>query len=275
MIPYFSNLFLTTWKDTERQSTSTISLKPAFSVEWKVIIILVYTAVGISITKYFGNTTDYLDHVLVNPNKFDFWYCSFFFGSDAGRFHSKLFWVFMIIIFYLVIPVIIVKYVFKDDLKNYGIRIKDVQKDYPLYIVMLLIMLPLVYIASSTKSFQDRYPLFQPAKGNLFPIFVWWQLAYFFQFVAIEFFFRGFMLHGLKARFGFYSIFIMTIPYCLVHIGKPFPETIAAILAGIILGTLSLKSRSIILGILIHYSIAISMDMFALWREGYFLPLHG
>lgn len=270
---YLSSLFLTTWKETEMLSASSITRDTTFSIDLKIIIILVYTAVGISITKYFGNTTDYLDHIIVNPNRFDFWYCSFFFSSDTGKFHSMLFWIFMIITFYLVFPVLIVKYIFKENLSNYGVRFKGIAKDYPLYIIMLLVMIPLVYLASSTKSFQDRYPLFQPAIGNLFPDFLWWQLAYLFQFVAVEFFFRGFMLHGLKTRFGFYSIFIMTLPYCLVHIGKPFPETISAIFAGIILGTLSLKSRSIILGILIHYSIAISMDSFALWREGYFLFL--
>jgi len=56
----------------------------------------------------------------------------------------------------------------------------------------------------------------------------------------------------------------------MIHFGKPFGETIAAIIAGLILGTLSLKSRSIVLGVIIHYTIAITMDVFALWRQGYF-----
>jgi len=271
MKKYFSELFFVTWRDSETLSTSSIAENPAFSVNVKIIVILVYTSVCISITKYFGHTTDFLDHIVVNPTKFDMWYCSFFFGSEVGKFHSMLYWISVIVVLYLIVPIFIVKFVFREKLGNYGIRFKNIQKDYPLYILMLVIMLPLVYLASSSQSFQDRYPLFQPSRGNLFPIFLYWQLAYFLQFVAVEFFFRGFILHGLKYRFGFYAIFIMTIPYCLVHIGKPFAETMSAILAGIILGTLSLKSRSIMLGILIHYSIAISMDGFALWREGYFI----
>jgi uncharacterized protein len=268
---YFSDLFLSTWKENESFSASYITSKRSSFVDIRIIIILIYTAVGISITKYFGHTSDFLDHIVVNPTTFDQWYCSFFFGSETGRFHSMLYWIFMIVTFYLVFPALIVKFIFREKLSDYGIRLKGIHKDYPLFILMLVIMLPIVYLASSSSSFLDRYPLFQPAKGNLFPVFLWWQLAYFLQFVAVEFFFRGFILHGLKYRFGFYSVFIMTIPYCLVHIGKPFTETMAAILAGIILGTLSLKSRSIVLGVLIHYSIAISMDTFALWREGYFL----
>jgi membrane protease YdiL (CAAX protease family) len=63
------------------------------------------------------------------------------------------------------------------------------------------------------------------------------------------------------------SIFVMMVPYCMIHFGKPMPETLGAILAGIVLGTLSLKSRSIFLGILIHYSVAIAMDLMALYRK--------
>ncbi len=267
---YLAELFLNTWKEQDRLSASYIAGKPSFSVEFKLIVILVYAAVSISITKYFGHTSDFLNIVLVNPSKFDLWYCSFFFGSEIGKFHSMLYWIFAIVIFYLIIPVLIVKFVFRENLADYGFRIKGIQKDYRLFLLMLAIMIPVVYFASSSKAFQDRYPLFQPSKNNLFPVFLWWQMAYFVQFIAVEFFFRGFMLHGTKYRFGFYSVFIMTIPYCLVHIGKPFAETMSAILAGIILGTLSLKRTSIVPGVLIHYSIAIFMDIFALWREGYF-----
>ena len=43
---------------------------------------------------------------------------------------------------------------------------------------------------------------------------------------------------------------------------------IALIIAGIILGTLSLKSRSIWLGVAIHFSVAITMDICSLWQKG-------
>ncbi len=265
---YFTDLFVKTWVEAENQSVRTAPAQGTVTADMKVIIILVYTAIGIVVSKYFGHTTAFLDVVLVNPSRFDLWYCSFFFGSETGKFHSMVYWSASIIMFYLVIPVLIVRFVFREDLRDYGFRIRGVAKDYPLYVLMLAIMLPLVYLASTTQSFLDRYPLFQPSQGHVFPLFLYWQAAYFLQFVAVEFLFRGFMVHGMKHRFGVYAVFIMVIPYCLVHIGKPFGETMAAILAGIILGMLSLKSRSIILGIMIHYSIAISMDLFALWREG-------
>ena len=86
--------------------------------------------------------------------------------------------------------------------------------------------------------------------------------------MSLEFFFRGFLVHGLKRRFGFYCIVIAVMPYCMIHFGKPMPETLGAIFAGLALGTLSLFTRSIWLGVAIHVSVAVSMDLIALWYRG-------
>jgi arylsulfatase A-like enzyme len=55
----------------------------------------------------------------------------------------------------------------------------------------------------------------------------------------------------------------MVVPYCMIHFGKPFLETMAAIVAVVVLGTLSMKTRSIWSGFLIHVSVAVSMDIFS------------
>jgi len=60
----------------------------------------------------------------------------------------------------------------------------------------------------------------------------------------------------------------MTIPYCMIHFGKPLPETLAAIIAGVVLGVLSLKINIIWLGVAIHFSVAITMDFCFLWQNG-------
>jgi uncharacterized protein len=275
MIRYFRLFFTETWAVTEKTSIETHSVFHKQFINISSLVIIIYIAVGLSIVKYFGDINSILLYVVGNKfsindqlGSFKTWFCCFFYGSGTGVFHQKIWWVSIIVFMYLIIPVLIIKLIFKQPLSDYGLRFKNIHKDYPLYVLMLLIMFPVVYFASTTPAFQDRYPLFKPVTESMFSLFFWWQIAYFIQFIAVEFFFRGFILHGLKSRFGFYSIFISMVPYCMVHFGKPFGETIAAIFAGVILGTLSLKSRSIILGIMIHYSIALMMDVFALYREG-------
>ena len=77
---------------------------------------------------------------------------------------------------------------------------------------------------------------------------------------------------GLRHRFGFYAIFAMMVPYCMIHFGKPMPETFAAIIAGIVLGFMSLKTRSIWLGAAIHVAVALGMDFLSLWHNGLLSP---
>lgn len=177
-------------------------------------------------------------------------------------------WVFVLCVFYFILPVIAIKIFFKEDLSDYGLKLKGAFSEYWIYVVMLCVMIPLVAFFSTTASFQEKYPFYDLSAGEkLFPNFWIWELSYFLQFFALEFFFRGFMVHGLKHRFGIYSVLVMTIPYCMIHFGKPLPETLAAIIAGIVLGLLSLKTRSILLGVAIHYSVGLLMDLAALWHK--------
>ncbi len=268
MIKYVTELFSTTWKNVDQDSID-YQLKN-IGIDKKVIFILIYTAIGLSVVRYFGIPSFYLNSLTDHSSDFQKWYYTYFFSSSNGKFHSLIWWISTIVIIYLAIPIVIIRCGFKEQISNYGFSFNNVKKDYLLYLILLIVMIPIVFIASNSIGFQAVYPIFKPEKNQLFPLFFLWQIAYLVQFIAVEFFFRGFILHGIKNRFGFYSLFVMIIPYCVVHFGKTFEETIAAIIAGVILGTLSLKSKSIFLGVCIHYTIAITMDLFAMWREGYF-----
>ena len=66
------------------------------------------------------------------------------------------------------------------------------------------------------------------------------------------------------------KLVIMTIPYCMIHFGKPMPETLAAIVAGLVLGYLALKSKSWLYGALLHWAIGITMDLLSIFHKGGF-----
>lgn len=262
------NIFALTFQNEEEQ----LALHPpSKQFDYKILVIFIWTAVGLSMIKYWGEP-NFFAGVLENcgmkslSGKLQVWANS----GNASLRHLE-WWVCTMIVVYLLVPLCIVKFIFHEPLSEYGLKWKGAFKNWELYVVMLAVMLPLVIYFSSTKSFQARYPFYDPTKDeHLWPDFWIWEALYFIQFIALEFFFRGFMTLGLRKRFGYYSIFVMMVPYCMIHFGKPMPETIGAIIAGLILGTLSMKSRSILLGVLIHYSIAISMDLCALWRKDFF-----
>ena len=115
------------------------------------------------------------------------------------------------------------------------------------------------------------YPFYRldPA-GDSWRDLMFWEVLYLAQFFGVEFFFRGFLVHGLKHRFGAYAIFEMMVPYCMLHFGKPLPECLASILGAVVLGFMSLRTRSIWMGTAIHMTVAASMDAASLWQQGLF-----
>jgi membrane protease YdiL (CAAX protease family) len=56
----------------------------------------------------------------------------------------------------------------------------------------------------------------------------------------------------------------MCVPYCMIHFGKPYLEASGAIIAGVVLGSLSMRTKSIYAGFLVHVTVALTMDLLAL-----------
>ena len=168
------------------------------------------------------------------------------------------------------VTLVIIKLVWRERLRDYGLKITGWYRKSWVYLLGLGVVLPLVFIFGRTASFQHTYPFYHLAVDEpLWPRFFIWELLYALQFVSLEFYFRGFLIHGTKRHCGPYSVFLMTIPYCMIHFGKPMPEALGAIGAGVILGFLSLKTRSVWMGAAIHIGVAWTMDTLAI------LHMHG
>ncbi|MES2590365.1 MAG: type II CAAX endopeptidase family protein [Bacteroidota bacterium] len=262
-------LFYTTFIEVEKERENYSSVNA--SIDVKTIGICVLTAFSLSMIYYIGHY-DFLRNILLDAGATELLKkTDELIYSHKTNLGTLFYWVMMLLLFYLVLPALTIKFIFKEKISDYGIRWKGAFKDYHLYIIMLMVMIPLVVYFSGTKVFQSKYPFLNMQQEQSLTADFWkWELLYCTQFFALEFFFRGFILHGLKPRLGFYSVFVMTIPYCMIHFGKPMQETLAAIVAGIVLGCLSLKSRSILLGCLIHMSVGLGMDFAAMWQKGFF-----
>ncbi len=169
---------------------------------------------------------------------------------------------------YLIFPAVVVMLMPGERLRDYGWSGAGFWRHITLYAILFALVLPLVYVMSLTKDFQRIYPFYKLANRSVAD-FVIWELMYAAQFVSLEFFFRGFMLFGMRRSLGVYSIFVMVVPYCMIHYGKTFAESMAAIVAGLILGTIALRTKSIWGGIFIHIAVALTMDLLTV---GYLKP---
>jgi membrane protease YdiL (CAAX protease family) len=191
--------------------------------------------------------------------------------SSSQKFNQLAFFALGCMTGYVLLPFLVIKLCFRESLADYGLKFSGMFQCAWVYGVLLACMLPIVFAVSFTEPFLARYPFYKLATDEPFwPHFLAWEVLYALQFVALEFFFRGFLVHGTRQRLGFYSIFAMTVPYCMIHFGKPMAETFAAIIAGIVLGIMSLKTRSVMMGAISHIAVAWWMDFLALWQKGLF-----
>ena len=189
-------------------------------------------------------------------------------GDYPGLF-GDLWWIGLCFFSYFVVPAVAVKLT-GGSLRAHGLSTRGFVRHLPLYLGLYALVLPAVLIASTQDSFVNTYPLSGDAQRGWVPLLIF-EAGYALQFFALEFFFRGFMLFGLVRWLGSLAIPIMIVPYALIHFGKPLPEAMGAIVAGTVLGTLALRTGSIWGGVFIHYAVALSMDLLALWRKGAFL----
>ncbi len=233
----------------------------------RAVFAFVYAAVGLTCITYLKNP-DYLAAILANTPFAGV-------GVEAvhptdNNIHALIWWVFVSVSFYFFIPALFVKFVQKRNLSEIGLAFNIENGFVKLLAICVAVMLPLVYLMSLTGSFAAKYPFLKVYNGDpyLSTTLLIWELVYFLQFFGLEFFFRGFLLHSLKPTLGFYSIFAMTVPYTMIHFQKPMAETFAAIFAGIFLGWLSYKNGNIWMGLVLHCTVAFSMDILALYNKG-------
>ncbi len=233
----------------------------------RAVFALVYAAVGLACINFL-KTPDVLAAILANTRFVDV-------GIEAAHptannLYSLIWWVFVSITFYFVIPALFVKFVQKRKMSEIGLAHHIEPGFLKLLGVCIAVMLPIVYLMSLTGSFASKYPFLKVYNGDPYmnTTLLIWELVYFFQFFGLEFFFRGFLVHSLKPALGAYSILVMTVPYTMIHFQKPPAECFAAVIAGIFLGWISYKNGTIWLGLVLHCTVAFSMDILALYNKG-------
>jgi membrane protease YdiL (CAAX protease family) len=176
-------------------------------------------------------------------------------------------WAFSRCFGYAVVPLGIWKLVFpRDSLLDMGLRIKGLWRHTWIYVLCLLVVVPTMLLVARQPDFGTYYPFYKLSSRSWLDL-VLWEAMYFAQFFTLELFFRGWLLGALRKNLGSAAIFAMMVPYCMIHYGKPYLEANGAIIAGVVLGSLSMRTKSIYSGFLVHITVALAMDMLALWHR--------
>jgi len=160
------------------------------------------------------------------------------------------------VFYYIVIPIIVILVFLRKNPMDFGLRIGNAKRWGIHVVVAGLITIPVMYLASKGSDLNQFY-----SKNNL--DFLKYTLEVTAKLIAWEFLLRGFLLFGLKNRFKESSILIQTIPFVLLHFGKPLIEVLACIPMGIYFGFVAYKGESMWPAFLIHLIINLSLTFFS------------
>lgn len=155
------------------------------------------------------------------------------------------------VIYYFIIPMLIIFLLFRDSPAEYGFQMGDWRVGLAWTAVAILGMAVILWFIARTPAMQAYYDARAP-KELL-------RLIYFtgVDLFGWEFVWRGFLLFGIAQILGpGPAILIQAIPFAFMHLGKPEIETLSTIFGGIGFGFVAWQSQSFVYPWLIHWFIA-------------------
>jgi membrane protease YdiL (CAAX protease family) len=243
---------------TTTRSTLSLELRKLWqaieTLEFKPTFVLISVTVIEVISNYYASRKFFRANV-----------SHLFSGEALLPLYEYVYWFTADFVVQFIIPVLLILFVLRGRLREYGVGLGDARMGLRIAGLFLAIMIPLVWIVSGFESFQKMYPECSLVKES-------WRLFFIYEFFVLlymigwEFIWRGYVLFGLKERFGYYAVLIQTIPFVLLHYGKPQLEMFGAIIAGIALGVLALRTRSFWYCVLTHTSVMFSVDLISILR---------
>ena len=272
ILPIVWLFFRDTWRELDEDSQrERAKLLAEGKMDRRPFVALVLCAMILTLQEYYGGRTYFDQAIMPLLQKLDAAHP----GMKYGKFEELygFAWWAGTRVFGYTLPFMVWKLFFrKDSLLDLGLRTKGFFDHAWIYGMFLAIVLPAMLIVSTSPDFGTYYPFYKQCPRSWFDFLVW-EAMYFAQFFALEMFFRGFWLGALRRSFGSGAIFVMAVPYCMIHYGKPYLEACGAIVAGIALGSLSMKTKAIYQGFMVHITVALLMDWLSL-RHRKATPIH-
>lgn len=243
--------------------SSIASLKETILTECKEVLsskvtrIFLFISITMLVLEYFGWQGPFFKLIapLLNGHQLE---------RSSYSFLAQIYTTVSFFILFVCLPLIFMPFLRKETSISYGLSLPP-KKNWIPYLLIALGMFVILSIVCNDPSFYKFYPLYRPTNWKSWLLF---ECVYMPQFFAVEFFFRGPLLYLLNKEIERGSEAMMTLPYCLIHIHKPFPEAVGSIIAGIVLSRLSLKGKSILPRVAIHMFVALSADFFGLFYSG-------
>ncbi len=268
MWPIAKRFFGATWRELDEEARQARLTLPVDAYDYRrPAACLGIVAIVLTLQEYYGGRQLYDSSIRPWLSELEAGGWKFIQVEKYDALYGYGWWVFSRVLGYVGVPLPLWKLLFpQDSLLDMGLRVTGFFKHLWIYGLCLGVVIPAMLVVAQQPDFGSYYPFYKLSSRSWFD-FLCWEAIYFAQFFALELFFRGWMLGALRKSFGAGAIFVMAAPYCMIHFGKPYLEANGAIVAGIVLGSLAMRTKSIYAGFLVHVTVAFSMDFLALWRR--------
>lgn len=244
-----------------RASTRALPVDPAIAA------VIVLGAIIIVSFQSFGQTAFYRDHLADS-----------FAGWPKAGMYAHLFWFGSSLLWLFALPVAVIAALPGRRLRDFGLGLGDWRFGMRAAAALYAVMLPVLVAASFRDNFVAYYPMSEWVRGEVrlfaggagaahLASFMMYELAYASYFIGWEFFHRGFLTIGLEPVLGWYAVLVVSIPFAIMHVGKPMPEAYGAIVASLVLGWLAIRTRSSWYGFALHAAVAVTMDVLAVLHQ--------
>jgi uncharacterized protein len=200
-------------------------------------------------------------------SSFDYFFSTFRGPSAIPLSFARVFYenIFHFLAFFIV-PLLIVRLVLRESTADFGLRAGDTRFGFTTVFLLFLpaalfMVLTVVTDGVRLPTFHSFYPQIPAVQGSpcLFFINILFMALY---YMGFEFFYRGYLLFGLKDKFGAVAaLLIQAIPSTLIHFNKPGGELLASIAGELLLGMLALRTGSIVYGLLLHFLVGVSIEL--------------
>lgn len=172
--------------------------------------------------------------------------------------YYEIFAVFGAMVWMLMVSLIVIWFVFKEKIEDYGwILPKNKSKAVLLTFLSIAILTPIMVFFGTQDSFREFYTLQSVSIGNFLLTSVVLSFVY---YIAEEFLFRGFLFWGLFHKVGYHSFWITSSVFALFHITKPLLEIPFAFFASLLFCYLSFKTKSFVPAFVVHFTIALILN---------------
>jgi membrane protease YdiL (CAAX protease family) len=138
--------------------------------------------------------------------------------------------------------------VLREDPRRYGLGLGDRRRSLALGTLAVAVTVPVIALIAGLPEIRAWYgPSMSTVPGVVFTNLL--------DLVPSEFLLRGFVLFALLRAVGPFGVIIATVPFAMIHIGKPDLEVLSTLGGGLVFGWLNWRTGSIWASALYHVAI--------------------